>query len=108
MRLETFEDCLAVMERSQRRRKRNRAEGNDLRLLPGARFPIGDEHVIAEGGSEFRILAERFGETGLGYARDGDRCGHRASQVKKEEDRQECLSYKTGIAGTAATSRLSL
>src|SRR5260370_834851 len=108
MRLEAFENGLAIVERSQCGRKRDRAERNNLGLLPGARFPIGDEHVVAECGAEFGIFAQRFGETGLGYAGDGDRCGHRASKVKKEEDRQECLSHKTGIAGTTATSRPSL
>ena len=73
MRLEALENGLAIMEGSQRGRKRNRAEGNDLRMLPGARFPIGDEHVVAEGGAEFGIFAKRFREPGLRNAGDGDR-----------------------------------
>src|SRR6266446_7538880 len=65
MRLESFEDGLTVMERSQRGRKRDWAEGNDLRLFPGTRLPIGDEHVIAEGGAELGILAQGFREAGF-------------------------------------------
>jgi len=65
MRFEALENGLTIVERSERGRKRNRAEGNDLRLLPGARFPIDDQHVVAEGGAEFGILAQRFRETGL-------------------------------------------
>src|SRR4029077_5427542 len=80
MRFEAFKDGLAVVEGSQRGRKRDRAEGHDLRLLPRARFPVGDEHVVAERGAEFGVLAQRFGETGLRNAGDGDRYGHRASQ----------------------------
>src|SRR6266566_4531098 len=86
MRFEALEDGLAIMEGSQRGRKRDGAEGNDLRLLPGARFPIGDEHVVAESRAELGVFAERFRETGLGYAGDGDRCGHRASLGEKRRD----------------------
>ena len=64
VRFEAFEDGLTVVEGSQRGRKRNRAEGNDLRLLPRTRFPIGDEHVVAEGCAECGIFAQRFRETG--------------------------------------------
>lgn len=64
VRFEAFEDGLTVVERSQRGRKRDRAEGNDLRLLPRTRFPIGHEHVVAEGSAKLGILAQRFCEPG--------------------------------------------
>src|SRR5260370_42495671 len=76
MRLEAFENGLTVVERGQGGREGNRAEGNDLLLLPGASFPIGDEHVVAEGGAEFGMFAQRFRETGLGYASGGNRRRH--------------------------------
>ncbi len=83
MRLEAFEDGLTVVERSECRRKRDRAEGNDLRLLPRSSLPIGDEHMVAEGGAEFGIFAQRFREPGLWNASNRDRVWHRASQGEK-------------------------
>ena len=62
MRFEALEDGLAIMERSQRRRKRDWAKGNNLRRLPGTCFPIGDQHVVAEGGAEFGSFAQCFRE----------------------------------------------
>ena len=62
MRLEALENGLAIMEGSQRGGKRDRSERNDLRLLPGTRFPIGDKHVVAEGGAELGSFAQGFRE----------------------------------------------
>ncbi len=83
MGLEAFENGLAVMKRSKRGGKGDRAEWNNLGLLPGVGFPISGQHVVAEGGAELRIFSQGFRETRLRDSRDGDRCGHRASQKKE-------------------------
>src|SRR6266700_4449372 len=83
MRFEAFENGLTVMERSQRGRKRERAEGNDLGRLPPAGFPIGNEHVVAESGAELGVFPQCFCKPRLGYASDRNRCGHRASHKEK-------------------------
>jgi len=72
MRLEAFEDGLAVMQRTDRRRHFQGPVGHDTRLLPLSVPIVGTKHVIAEDRSEGTVLEVDFAQSGVLNTRNSE------------------------------------